>query len=296
MAMIHVNRSGQNLGIFDETRVREGLATGEFIGTDLGWQEGMPAWRPLSELESFGAPPPPPPLSGTTPGAAPAPESATTTHTPIVTAPMTSGEGSGLPWENRAQLGFVNALVATVVMVITRPNEAFTVMKRDGGLGDALLFTIILGVVGMLSTFAFAFVLPAIGLGAGGMENLLGAGASAAVFLVFAPVAMVLGIFIGGAIIHVCLMLLGGANRSFETTIRVLCYAGGSANVFMLVPVCGSLIAYVVGLVLDCIGLARAHQTDTWRPVAAVLLPLVLCCGGFMLFWIIVGASAGNWN
>jgi hypothetical protein len=55
MAMIHVNRSGQNLGIFDETRVREGLATGEFIGTDLGWQEGMPAWRPLSELESFGA-------------------------------------------------------------------------------------------------------------------------------------------------------------------------------------------------------------------------------------------------
>ena len=294
--MIHINRSGQSLGIFDEARVREGLATGEFIGTDLGWQEGMPAWRPLSELESFGAVPPPPPIGAPQPAADPTPEPAATTYTPAVTAPVTTGEGSGLPWENRDQLGFGNALVATIGMVITRPNEAFTVMKREGGLGDALLFTIILGVFGMIATFGFAFALPAIGLGAGGMGDLLGLGASAA-FLLFAPVAMVLGIFIGGAIIHVCLMLLGGANRSFETTIRVLCYAGGSANVFVLVPLCGTTIASIVALVLDCIGLARAHQTDTWRPVAAVLLPVVVCCGGFMLFWIIVGAFGGaDWN
>ena len=296
MAMIHINRSGQSLGIFDEARVREGLATGEFIGTDLGWQEGMATWRPLSELESFGAASPPPPIGAPEPSAAPAPEPATTTHTSAVTTPVISGEGTGLPWENRDQLGFGNALVATIGMVITRPNEAFTVMKREGGLGDALLFTIILGVLGMIATFGFAFALPAIGLGAGGMGDMLGLGASAA-FLLFAPVAMVLGIFIGGAIIHVCLMLLGGANRSFETTIRVLCYAGGSANVFVLVPICGTTIASVVALVLDCIGLARAHQTDTWRPVAAVLLPLVVCCGGFMLFWIIIGAFSGaDWN
>lgn len=56
MAMIHVNRSGNTLGIYDEERVREGLRTGEFIGTDLGWMEGMAAWRPLSELESFRTP------------------------------------------------------------------------------------------------------------------------------------------------------------------------------------------------------------------------------------------------
>lgn len=299
MAMIHINRSGQSLGIFDEARVREGLATGEFIGTDLGWQEGMPAWRPLSELETFGAPPPPvppPPISAAAPPAHPSPEPAITTHTPAGVAPIASDEGTGLPWENRDQLGFGNALVATIGIVITRPNEAFTVMKREGGLGDALLFTIILGVIGMIANFGFAFALPAIGLGAGGMRDLLGLGASAA-FLLFAPVAMVLVIFIWGAITHVCLMLLGGANRSFETTIRVLCYSGGSANVFVLVPVCGTTIAAVVSLVLDCIGLARAHQTDVWRPVAALLLPLVVCCGGFMLFWIVIGAfGGGDWN
>ena len=58
MAMIHISRSGATLGIFEEEKVREGLRTGQFIGTDLGWMEGMPTWRPLSELESFRAPVP----------------------------------------------------------------------------------------------------------------------------------------------------------------------------------------------------------------------------------------------
>ena len=295
--MIHINRSGQSLGVFDEARVREGLATGEFIGTDLGWTEGMTSWRPLSELESFGAQPPPPAASAPAAELPPSGDAGTAAagSTVTTTAPATSGgEGTGLPWENRDQLGFGNALIATIGMVITRPAEAFTVMKREGGLTDALLYTIILGVAGMLFSFGFAFVLPTFGMGAGGLEGLFGMGMSAA-FLLFAPILMVLGIFIGGAIIHVCLMLMGGANRSFETTIRVLCYAGGSANVFLLIPLCGSTIATIVALVLDCIGLAHAHRTDTWRPVAAVLLPLVVCCGGFFLIAVLAG-MAGSWN
>jgi hypothetical protein len=284
MAMIHISRSGQTLGIYDEARVRQGLTTGEFIGTDLGWTEGMPAWRPLSEIDTFGAPPPsvaPPPVSTTV--------EATPQPAPVIApAPALFTETTGLPWENRRQLGFVNALVATIGMVITRPAEAFTVMKREGSLGDALLYTIILGVLGMVASFGFSVVLPGIGVGAGTFGDVLGLGASTA-FLLFAPVAMVLGVFIAGGITHLGLMLLGGANRSFETTIRVFCYAGGSANIFLLVPVCGGLVTTVVALVLDCIGLARAHETDTWRPVAAVLLPVVLCCGGFTLVAILAG-------
>ena len=289
MAMIHINRSGQSLGVFDEARVREGLATGEFIGTDLGWTEGMSSWRPLSELETFGAQPPPvaqPPPAAADP----------LTAQPVVasTPATSSAPTTGLPWENRDQLGFANALLATITMVITRPAEAFTVMRREGSLGDALLYTIILGVLGLVASFGFSMILPGVGLGAGRMGDIFGLGASAA-FLVFAPALMVLGIFIGGGIIHVCLMLLGGANRPFETTIRVLCYAGGSANIFLLIPLCGSTVATVVALVIDCIGLARAHETDTWRPVAAVLLPVVLCCGGFMVIGLLAGMASG-WN
>jgi hypothetical protein len=41
--------------------------------------------------------------------------------------------------------------------------------------------------------------------------------------------------------------------------------------------------------VLECIGLARAHETDTGKAVMAVLLPIIVCCGGGLLFVILMG-------
>ena len=41
--------------------------------------------------------------------------------------------------------------------------------------------------------------------------------------------------------------------------------------------------------VLYIIGLARAHETDTGRTTLAVLLPLIVCCGGLIALGIMVG-------
>ncbi|MBA2432018.1 MAG: YIP1 family protein [Chthoniobacterales bacterium] len=284
--MIHISRSGGTLGVFDEARVREGLKTGEFIETDLGWTEGMATWRPLSELDSFGAPaagPVPPEPHTVTPGAELL--SSTTPVTP---------EATGLPWENRDTVGFVNALLATIAMVLTRPTEAFTTMKRDAGLLDPLLYTVILGTIGGVVSFLFSFIGGRMGFGGsdGGLGMVFGAGVGSLMFLIFLPVLVVIGTFIVSGVIHLCLMIVGGAKQSFETTLRVVAYAGGSANVFQLVPVCGGMIAGVYSLVLYCIGVASAHQIDTGRAVMAVLLPLLLCCGGFFLVMMMAGGLA----
>ena len=291
MAMIHISRSGGTLGVFDEARVREGLRTGEFIETDLGWTEGMPTWRPLSEFESFGAQAAPPPVS---PSPAPSalPES---TVTPSAADVSTVVQPTGLPWENRAQLGFVNALFATIGMVLTRPSEAFTVMRRDAGLGDPLLYTLIIGTAAGVVSFGFSMMFGSFGaLGGadGGLSAMLGLGFGSVFLLFLMPIFVVLGTFIGAAVLHLCLMVVGGANRSFETTFRVIAYGGGSANVFQLVPVCGGMIAAVTAIVLYCIGLARAHETDTGRAVVAVLLPAVVCCGGVILLALMIPAVA----
>ena len=50
---IHIGRNGQQLGTFNEEEVREGLARGTFLGTDLAWQEGMSEWKPLSSFPAF---------------------------------------------------------------------------------------------------------------------------------------------------------------------------------------------------------------------------------------------------
>src|SRR6267154_518053 len=71
MAMIHVNRGTTSLGVFSENEVREGLLSGRFAPTDIGWREGMANWQPLSQFSEFalsGGPPPPvgpppPPIS-----------------------------------------------------------------------------------------------------------------------------------------------------------------------------------------------------------------------------------------
>jgi hypothetical protein len=104
-------------------------------------------------------------------------------------------------------------------------------------------------------------------------------GVGGAAFLVLVPVFVVIGLFIGAAIMHLCLMIVGGARQPFETTFRVLAFTQGATGVLQMIPICGAAIAGVWAIVVNCIGLARAHETDLWRAVVAVFLPVIVCCG-----------------
>ena len=187
-------------------------------------------------------------------------------------------------------------------MIFTRPVEAFTVMERNDGLADQLLYALICGTAGAVSSLGFSLLMQSFGIVSNrnnGLSAIFGLGFGMLFLVILMPVLVVVGTFIWAGITHICLMLTGGANQSFETTLRVVSYAGGSANVLQIIPLCGGLCAFVASLVLNCIGLARAHETDSWRAVVAVLLPMVLCCGaGAVLFFIVVGSLAAgtNWH
>jgi hypothetical protein len=269
MAMIHVNRGATSLGVFSEEEIREGLRTGRFAPTDIGWREGMANWQPLSQFAE---------LAGVTP-AAPALQ----TGTPSVSGPP--APRSGLPWDHREERGFFNAFIETLVMVLTKPSEAFTAMKREGGLGEPLIYAIIGGWVGGVISFLFSLGLQSVGFFAdrhNAITAMAGMGIGSAAIIILLPVFIVICLFIGSAVVHLCLMIVGGANQSFETTFRVLAFSQGSTGPLQIIPICGGLIAGVWALVCNCIGLARAHETDTGRAVLAVFLPLIVCCGGVL--------------
>ncbi len=95
------------------------------------------------------------------------------------------------------------------------------------------------------------------------------------ILAVLSPVLVSLGLFIGSAMLHLCLMLVGGAKRSFETTLRVVCFTGGSANLFSMIPVCGWVIALVYTVVLECIGLSASPRDDDRQGVAGGLAAVV---------------------
>ena len=289
--MIHVNRGATSLGVFPEEQVREGIRAGRFVPTDLGWREGMASWQPLSQFSEFAE----------DIGAAPA--ASIPPQTPAPPAMITPGGGStsvprsGLPWDARATKGLFSAFIETLQMVLTRPSEAFTAMQREGGLGEPLLYAVIGGTFGTLFALTYNYAFRSLALFPtrhNAFENMIG-GVGLIFLLVFTPLLVVIGTFIWSAILHLCLMMVGGAKQSFETTFRVICFGGGSLNPLLVIPFCGGLVVLIWKIVVYSIGLARAHETDTGRAVLAVLLPLVLCCGGIFVVAMMFGAL-GAWS
>jgi len=286
MPMIHVARDGAKLGEFTLEQIQEGLRTGQFRSSDLGWQPGMPDWRPLSELAGVAAPP----AAGTTP------------TLPLATAAGVSAASpsAGLPWEHRAQLGFVKAWFDTVSLLITKPSEAFTMMRPEGGLTDPLLFGLIGGSLGGIVSIIFQGLFQSIPGFAGRNDAFNSLGVSVGVILVIyavlMPLLVTVGMFIGAAVLHLCLMLVGGANRSFETTFRVVGFTAGAANLFSIIPICGGIIAVVYHIVLQCIGLSRAHPTTTGKALMAIFLPMIVCCGLIVLLAVLLGGFGAIFN
>ncbi len=65
---IHVNRDGNEVGVYAPAELKRGLEQGEVKPEDLAWVEGKTNWMPVSELpEEFLKPVAPPPLNASVP-------------------------------------------------------------------------------------------------------------------------------------------------------------------------------------------------------------------------------------
>ena len=213
---------------------------------------------------------------------------------------------SSLPWQDRERYpSFMGALWETLKLVLFEPSKAFSQMKAEGSLGSSMLYILILGSAGGYIGLAWQLLWRGLGmtLGAaaqGGPDMVVAVGGMT-IFAVLAalviPISVLIGSFIGSAVLHVCLWIVGGANRSFEATYAVVAYCGGSTSLFSLVPLCGGLIGVVWNIVIEIIGLREAHGTTTGRAALAVFLPLIVCCGlsivvAIVVTLVIAGAAA----
>jgi hypothetical protein len=187
--------------------------------------------------------------------------------------------GAPIPWEQPGY-PFLEALYETAKLFVRVPTEAFRRMSVTADLGRPLLYAILLGWLGIIAGQLYSIALRGVTanlLPFQSAEGLaMGTGVSIAV-MVLAPIFVLLGIFIWAAIVHLFLMMVGGANSGFGATVRVMCYST-TAQLAQIVPLCGGIIGSVWAIVLEIIGLAQAHRTTQGKAALAVLLPLVLCC------------------
>ncbi len=221
--------------------------------------------------------PPPPPLQP--PSSVPPP-------------PPSAGEPP-IPWE---QPGYpaLEGLYETTKLFLMAPAEAFRRMPVTGELGRPLGFAILLGWIGIIAGQAYQIAMGGamrswMAPFSQGQDLDLGIGFNIAM-MVSAPLLMIIGVFVGAAILHLFLMLVGGNNGGFSTTTRVVCYANCTA-ILQLVPFCGGIVGGIWTIVLEVIGLAIAHRTSQGKAAAAVLIPLVLCCVCVAVIFAIAGAA-----
>ncbi|MDH3815087.1 MAG: YIP1 family protein [Acidobacteriota bacterium] len=201
-----------------------------------------------------------------------------------------------IPWEDPARTSTFERFVETVKLLATRPGEAFAGMPTAGGIGSPLLYAIVVGWIGIAIAVVWNMLfqgmwIPFMG---GGEEAAIMAGFTAAWavgLIILAPIFVIIGVFIGAAILHLMLMIVGGAYNGFEATVRVVCYAQ-TAQLAGIIPFCGGLISMVWAIILYVIGLATAHRTTQGKAALAVLLPVVLCCA-FMAALLFMGVLAG---
>ncbi len=187
------------------------------------------------------------------------------------------------PWEDREALGFFGGLFKTLNETLFRPSEFFKKMSVSGGLTDPLLFALIVGMVGLMFYYLWQILLKSAiqnMIPAAGQHLFQGIGLAILAFL--SPFLIILGLFVSSAILHVCLMMVKGAKNGFEATFRVVAY-GYSTYIFLLIPACGGLLYAVWAIVLCIIGLREAHETTGGKAAFAVFLPLIVCCGLFMI-------------
>jgi hypothetical protein len=190
--------------------------------------------------------------------------------------------------------------VETVKLLVLNPGEGFARARRTGDYASPIFFGILVGwfssLVAVLWQFLFnsASMAPMLqGMEESGVE--IAGAALAVIFVAFlAPAFTLIGIFLYSAILHLCLMIVGGLESSdtgFEGTLRVVCY-GSVAQLASIVPILGAFITFVWQIVLFVIGFIHVHRTTQGKAIFAALLPFLLCCVCIILV-IAIAVTAG---
>ncbi|MAT93057.1 MAG: hypothetical protein CME59_10695 [Halioglobus sp.] len=161
-------------------------------------------------------------------------------------ATQESPQHQGAPQPTGFDLGTV---IAQATQVITDPGGFYRGMAKGGGYSEPLIFALVMGVV---SGLVFG-VLSIIGL--------TGAGAAGLGAVIFMPIGLLIGSFIGAAILFVIWKLMG-SPENYETAYRCVAYSTGIlpvVTIIGIIPYLGTVVRVIWGIWLMIIASTEVH-------------------------------------
>lgn len=213
-------------------------------------------------------------------------------------SPAEPGEEKYVPWEDMKKWGFFSALWQTWKESVFNPELFFSRLPYKGGFGYPILYALIIIWIGTafeqlwgLAFSGFMYQMMANFVPSDEMFWTTGLQTGfSLIYLIIAPVFIVLGLFVVSGIYHVIMMIFGWTNRDFEATFRSFSYSAGPL-IFKIVPICGGLVGWIWTLVLSIIGLKHMQKTTSGKAALTIFIPIILCCCLSMILAAFFGAA-----
>jgi len=169
---------------------------------------------------------------------------------------------------------------------LTEPSKAFDVAKGENLNETIKYYVIIAAVYSVLLTVSWAFMGSLIGSMMGTYGRMLMGGGAGLVGAISTFVSLIIGAFIGGAILHIFVYIVGG-RKGIERTIKAVMYASTPGLLLGWIPFIG-FFAWIWSLIVEILGIRQLHELTTGRAVLAVLIPIII---GVVLIIIAVFAA-----
>ncbi len=176
-------------------------------------------------------------------------------------------------WESGE--GFIRSFFATTKEVLLSPTQFFKKVPSGEGYWAPLIYGVICGVIGGCAAALWQWLFASRFIPVKILSMIPFLSIFLIIFLFALPFMIAFSILVGSGITHLCLMIVGGNKRGFESTFRALSYAY-SGNLFGIIPFIGSTIGGIYSLVLTIFGVREGHGISTGKAILAVLLPLIV--------------------
>ncbi|MFB3886068.1 MAG: YIP1 family protein [Thermodesulfobacteriota bacterium] len=198
------------------------------------------------------------------------------------------GEKEAPPWESRE--GFLSAFFKTVWEALFSPTPFFRKVASGTGYWISLIYGLICGAIAdytnvfwvwLFFSMFFQFLPPQFSYAISSFSGVV-----VVILLFILPFFETLNILIGSAVIHLCLILVGGDKRGFESTFRIFSYANSARLFYVLpffiVPFFAPFLFFastLYHLILIIIGIRECNGISTGKAVLAAMLPLLILIG-----------------
>ena len=130
----------------------------------------------------------------------------------------------------------------------------------------SILNAIIMGTMLSAMTSMIPIKMPLMGAAGGGL-------AAVTMFIGYL-ILLIVGLFIGAAIIHIFVILLGG-KKGYAQTTKALAYGMTPQLLLGWIPFIG-IIAGIWALIVEILGIRELQEMSTGKAVLAVILPVII--------------------